>query len=160
MNSQILSNIDIELLCQKFGIKLNGCVSKDMLNDLPLENGGYIINLENSDKDGSHWVGLYIRDRDAVYFDPFGVQYPTQVQTYCKSKKLIYNETQVQEISQECCGWYCISFLHFMSKNVIKINNIDYYLNRFFNLFNNTNYNSNDNILQNYFKVKILKLKI
>lgn len=157
-NVQILSNVDIEDLCKRFKLKLNACVSKDALRFFPIENGGYVINLDNMGNPGSHWTSLYVRDDIAIYMDPFGVKYPKEIENYCKGYNLIYNETQIQDIKQECCGYYCIAFLHYMMHNVNKTKNHDYFLNRFVSLFNNLTFGSNDNVLQNYFRTKILKI--
>lgn len=122
----MLSNFDIERICKKIDLPLVGVFSKDKL---PKERsvGSYYINMENSDDgDGTHWVLAKIyndADRDenvrrvqrkkdnigALYFDPFGVDMPKEVEEFLKPFKPIpYNNRQIQSINTTECGWYCI----------------------------------------------------
>ena len=48
-------------------------LSKDLLpQKKPLDVKAYIINTDNSDKPGEHWVTLYFKDDKAIYFDSYG----------------------------------------------------------------------------------------
>lgn len=162
MSPEILSNIDIEYLCKKFGVDLVACLSKQELPIRKFKPGGYIINLDNIDGAGTHWTALFIKpDGLAIYFDSFGCVYPLEVKQFCLKSKRIYNviwsQTQIQDIAQESCGYFCIMFLHWIqSKNKIK-NNQDFHLNKFINLFDTNNFHINDNILISYIKTNLLK---
>jgi hypothetical protein len=53
-----------------------------MKDEIPkrLKNGVYIINLQSSDEgSGSHWLNLIVRDKTALYVDPFGAICPTEI---------------------------------------------------------------------------------
>jgi hypothetical protein len=148
---ELLSNLDIEELAKEFKINLIACVSKDMLSRLPVKNGGYIINLDNSGSAGTHWVALYIDNSDACYWDSFGMVGPLQVLKFCKNKHLIHNKDQIQNLNQSACGYYCIAFLHFMNKAKKNTNMRTklYLFNKPYDLDNTT---MNDDILQLYLR--------
>jgi len=75
-----LSNFEIEDYCMKKGIPLNGVMSKDLLDDTPMKNGDtYVLNLDNSDGNGTHWVCLVKNKSTVLYYDPFGVVPPESV---------------------------------------------------------------------------------
>ncbi len=144
MESEILTNTDIETISNKYLKMKVKCIPTYNLNRHKCVSGYYCINLNNM-----HWTALYIDHKDAFYFDPFGVIYPTEVFKFCKKKRIIYNTDQIQKLDQYCCGYYCIMFLHFMKTN--KLGDPKYRLNKFLSLFSEDE-NDNDNILQNYIK--------
>lgn len=152
----IISNIDIEYLCKKFKIKLNSCLSKDNLKYSNIENGGYIINLENSGLGGSHWVGLYIYNNYACYYDSYGAVYPNEIMKFCSRKNIIYNTNQIQHLSDTHCGWYSIAFLYFLQSNNNLNNNLYDEMNKFNDMFLDDINKSSLCKLQNYYKKYIL----
>ena len=82
----MLSNFDIDLLVKKMEIKnFCGCFYKDTLKEIK-SNSIYILNLNSElDEDGnknkgSHWVSLVIDDnKQAIYFDSYGLETPTEL---------------------------------------------------------------------------------
>jgi len=120
----MLSNLDIEGLAEKIELPLVVVVSKDELKNVPHQIGSYYINMQDSNKgEGSHWVffRLYcdeereeskkIKDYicGAIYFDPFGIDMPKEVESYLKKFKPIpYNNKQIQSVNSSQCGWYCL----------------------------------------------------
>jgi hypothetical protein len=90
-----------------------------MKDDMPKKiqcNESGIVNLENSDSNGSHWVAYfnYPSFDHVEYFDSFGIVPPPLIESYLKtSKKLIvYNSIQYQHITSILCGWYCLLFIN------------------------------------------------
>ena len=56
------------------GIK--GCNGVFSRNNLPnLKKGAYVINLDHSENTGTHWVIIYAKKDEVIYFDSFGVGY-------------------------------------------------------------------------------------
>ena len=51
--------------------KFNGVYSRNNLSKI--KNGAYIINLDEYESIGAHWIALYINDNNVTYFDSFGV---------------------------------------------------------------------------------------
>jgi hypothetical protein len=120
----MLSNFDIEKLCEKLDLPIIGVYQKDVLKDAPLTIGSYYINQQSSTEgNGSHWilVKIYcdeeregdvdgIKTAKALYFDPFGLNMSKEVADFLVNFKPIpYNNKQIQNVMSDSCGWYCIS---------------------------------------------------
>jgi hypothetical protein len=148
-NYELLSNFDLIELAEEMNIDLVGVFSKDKLKSVPSQNGSYIINLDDFNGPGTHWVALFVEYENAIYFDPFGIVPPLSVIRYTKDKYFIDSNFIIQNLDQECCGYYCLGFLHFMTHSTIK--NIRKRFNNFIEPFDLMNSHYNDNILQKYF---------
>jgi hypothetical protein len=75
-----------------------------------------IVNMEDSDASGSHWIA-YFNDVNfdmVEYFDSFGVCPPAEIERYLRtsSKALAYSTTQYQSLTSILCGWYCLLFIN------------------------------------------------
>lgn len=149
------SNIDLEKMAKLNKIKLNGIFSKDMI-PLNVNSGGYIINLQDSYRgNGTHWVALFVEDdkkqkHNAVYFDSFGVIFPTAISRIQNIKKPIpYLNTEIQNIRSNWCGQYCILFLWYMQNAKTPI------LKRYGDFINMFSENEEDNLglLKKYLKL-------
>ena len=104
-----LSNIFINNLLKNLK-NFEGCYSKDQI---PLiENKKSLIsNLENSDKTGSHWVGLSRKNDDIFVFDSFGVgDIPNKLYKIYKNYNIITNIYRIQDIISNLCGLFCVLF--------------------------------------------------
>ena len=115
------TDYDLMQKASRMGIPLKGVFSK---NELPKKalKGGYVINLQDSDDgNGTHWSCIYIKPKEAIYFDSFGFAPPFEVIDFCPTGKLRYNDVQIQDIDEAYCGDWCILFLYYMST---KPNNI------------------------------------
>jgi hypothetical protein len=115
----LLSNFDIEDICVLIGIDLKGVYSKDLLQDIEPEIGCYVVNIQDSQFGGSHWVCIVINQSYVSYFDSFGVRPSDDVREfisrYVKHSKMetIYNLQQIQQFESVLCGYYCIYFCYF-----------------------------------------------
>ena len=144
----MLTNFDLEKIAKNYDVKLIGIYSKNELDNLPIENGNYIINLD--DNIGSHWTALNINKNKGIYFDSFGCVPPQNVISFVKQKpniKFGYNNFIIQDLESEKCGFYCIAFLLFLTRS----KNKDIYkaTNDFIQLFKD-NTLENDEILKKY----------
>ena len=54
--------------------KFNGVYSRKKLHKKK-KNGAYIINLDEYESIGNHWVALCVNDNNITYFDSFGVEH-------------------------------------------------------------------------------------
>ena len=88
---------------------------KNELDKLRIEEGNYIINLDDSQNVGSHWTALQINKNKAIYFDSFGCVPPQNVTDFVKQTniKLGYNNFIIQDLESEKCGFCCIAYLLF-----------------------------------------------
>jgi len=144
----MLTNFDLEKIAKNYDVKLIGIYSKNELDKLPIEDGNYIINLD--DNIGSHWTALNINKNKGIYFDSFGCVPPQNVISFVKQKpniKFGYNNFIIQDLESEKCGFYCIAFLLFLNRS----KNKDIYkaTNDFIQLFKD-NTLENDEILKKY----------
>jgi hypothetical protein len=144
----MLTNFDLEKIAKNYDVKLIGIYSKNELDNLQIENGNYIINLD--DDIGSHWTALNINKNKGIYFDSFGCMPPQNVISFVKQKpniKFGYNNFIIQDLESEKCGFYCIAFLLFLNRS----KNKDIYkaTNDFIELFKD-NTLENDEILKKY----------
>lgn len=89
----------------KFPSKLNGS-----------EPTSFIINLSNSNEQGSHFVCIYLTKYSIEYMDSYGLApFLPRIQSFIKKhqmkRKYIYNNKCIQSMNSYFCGFYCIGFL-------------------------------------------------
>ena len=90
-----LTNFEIQEYYQNEP-RLNGVFSRD---DLPntIENGAYVINLDEYRDIGTHWVALYVDNKTIIYFDSFGVEHiPNEIMKFIGNKKIATNIYRIQ----------------------------------------------------------------
>ena len=58
-------------------------------NNLPkIQNGAYVISLDEYKNIGTHWVVLYVKNNKVIYFDSFSVEYiPEEIKNFIGYKK-------------------------------------------------------------------------
>ena len=149
----MLSNFDIIAICKKLKINLLGVYSNDLFNDVTLENGFYVINLQNSnDGNGTHWTCVGVRNFDHIYFDSYGFIAPQSVQDKLNDF-YFWNDSQIQHLDSITCGWFVIAFMYYMQNNKEQKINIRY--KNFIDLFDKKNLLKNDDILYEFIKLII-----
>jgi hypothetical protein len=117
-----------------------GTFAKDQLpkNKIKEFPCSLIINTDESFKPGEHWIALFLDKNYAEYFDSFG-QPPLHKEILSflirnKIKYITYNTKQIQSITTNTCGAYCVLFVKFKCFNkkfcdLIKLFNNNTYLN-------------------------------
>ena len=139
-----LTNFEIEKYFRN-ELKFKGVFSR---NNLPrvIEDGGYIVNLDDMGNSGTHWVAIYVNGDRATYFDSFGVEHvPVEILKFLKNKDLHVNIFRVQPTKSVLCGYYCIQFLEFMFEGKT--------LMTFTSLFSPTDFKENDKIVLRLFGI-------
>ena len=128
--------------------RFNGVFSR---NNLPkkIKDGAYVINLDEYADVGTHWIALFCKKNEIVYFDSFGVEYiPEEIKKFIKkfpgNKNIKTNIFRVQEDNSIMCGYFCIGFIDFMLAGKK--------LTDYTNLFSPHDLKKNDNIILSYFK--------
>ena len=87
-----------------------GCFSKDQIK-LIENNKSMIINLQDSNQPGSHWIALKRVNNTIFIFDSFGIGYiPVGIFKVFKNLKIITNIYRIQDISRNLCGMFCVLF--------------------------------------------------
>jgi hypothetical protein len=137
-----LTDIDIKNFAIQKKLPLESILMRDEIKD-HLKTGFYVINLDTSDQEGTHWTVCYAHPLKSYYFDSYGFVPPLELEQ--KIKPYIYNDKDVQDWNSEACGWYCIAFIKFLYDKLDK--EIAY--KEFLKLFSK-NTKENDKILKEY----------
>ena len=118
--------------------RFNGVFSRDNLLK-KVKHGAYVINLDEHKDTGTHWIALFCKKNEIVYFDSFGVEHiPEEI------KNIKANIFRVQANNSVMCGYFCIGFIDFILA--------DKKLTDFTNLFSPYDFDKNDQIILSYFK--------
>lgn len=145
-----MTNVALEEKAVRLHIPLVGVFSKDKL-PITKKDGGYIINLQDSDKgSGTHWTAFYVEGSSRVYFDSFGVIPPLSVQRFLRNK-YVYSTKHIQNIQSEICGYYVLYFLWFMWNHRNRIRDVRQRFCAFLRLFSKDP-TKNKTLLQKYIK--------
>ena len=125
-------------------------------NNLPykIKKGAYVINLDEYENTGTHWVSLFVKPKYTVYFDSFGVEHiPKEI------NKIIHNSDTTKSSSLEriksnifriqayhsiMCGYCCIEFINYMLKGKTLLD--------YTNLFSPNDFKKNDRVIKRIFK--------
>ena len=81
----------------------------------------FISNTQEHNKKGDHWVGWFIRDRTVTFMDTFGrapddETFPDYFSDFIdKFDNVEFSRVQIQSISSQLCGYFCIQFVYIMS---------------------------------------------
>ena len=124
--------------------KFNGVFSR---NNLPkkIKDGGYLINLLEYADVGTHWIALFCKKSEIVYFDSFSVEHiPEEIKEFIGNKNIKANIFLVQANNSVMCGYFCIGFIDFMLAGKK--------LTDFTTLFSPYDFDKNDSIILRFFK--------
>ena len=98
---------------------MGGVVPKDLLP--PPEEGVklFIVNLDTSNKQGSHWIVLLLsKECICEYFDPLGNNIDNYIAEYLNTHSLpvLVNTKQCQNHNTLSCGKFCLFYCFFRSR--------------------------------------------
>lgn len=141
-----LTDANLINLSQLWNLPLNNILMRDEMNKLN-KDGFYIINLDTSNNEGTHWTCLYYHPLKSFYFDSFGFVPPLEVEE--KIKPYLYNDKDIQDYNSKACGWYCLAFIKFVNDK----NDKETAFKEFLKLFKNKTID-NDDILEKYLSNK------
>ena len=137
-----LSNFEIQAYYQNEP-RFNVFFSRDNLPN-KIKNCAYVINLDEYHDIGTHWLTLYVNNKNVTYFDSFGLEHiPKEIMKFIGTKNIITNIFRIQAYDSIMCGYFCIGFINFMFKGNS--------LTDFTNLFSPNDFRKNDDIILNYF---------
>lgn len=114
----------LEIFCKLLSIKGNKNISYDVLAKDQLCNYkveppfALCVNTENSNKDGAHWVAIYLGGKNKKIFFFCSFSYPIEFYgnefmsfTNLHGGKVISNKIQYQAFDSDTCGEFCIVWL-------------------------------------------------
>ena len=108
-----LSNFDLMEWVKKLGLRhFRGIFSRDNLPQKIKKEIG-IINLDDTQGPGTHWVCYRNLDSIVEYFDPFGLIMPNEALKYFRSsgKHIVYSLDEIQNRNTVLCGYWCLYYL-------------------------------------------------
>ena len=92
--------------------KFNGVYSRNNLSKR--KDKAYIINIDEYESIGNHWIALYVNDNNIAYFDSFGVEHiPKAIKNFLGNKNIITNIYRIQVYKSIMCWYFCIGFIDF-----------------------------------------------
>jgi len=163
----MLTNIQLEDLCERMDIPLERICFKDQLKDQKLVyNRSYIINMEDAmsedgdRNDGSHWVALQVNKTKngaifPMYMDSYGSPPPTDVTEFV-GKFVPYNTKDIQSMMADFCGWACCAFLYYINTYPDRTKNLNvdsaHFLEMFDDLNTSCDFKKNEYILKLFFQ--------
>ena len=75
----------------------------------------YVINLDQYEDVGTHWIALFVKEVILFYFNSFGVEHvPEEITEFIGDKNIIGNIFRVRANNLIMCGYFCIEFINFM----------------------------------------------
>ena len=80
-------------------------------NNLPkkIKKGAYVINLDEYENTGTHWVSLFVKTKYTVYFDSFGIEHiPKEINKFIGNNDIKSNIFRIQAYDSIMCGYFCI----------------------------------------------------
>ena len=116
-------------------------------NNLPakIKKGAYVINLDEYENTGTHWIALFVKPKYTVYFDSFGLEHiPKEINTFIGNNNIKSNIFKIQAYDSIMCGYYCIEFINYMLKGKTLLDYI--------NLFSPNDFKKNYQIIKRIFK--------
>jgi len=148
-----ISNIDLENMGAQYKLpNFKVIMNNQILKEKYKPNSLYIVNLEDDNEDGSHWVSIITKNNQSCYFDSFGCVPSLQVEQFLhKSKsKYMFNNRIIQSLSSTECGLFSLGVIIYVHKHP----NEDLFecVNDYVNLFYDSNTKKNDKIIQDFFQ--------
>ena len=114
--------------CYENKPKFNGVYSRN--DSSKIKDWKLIINLDEYELIGTHWITLYINDHNVTYFDSFGVEHiPKEIKKFIANKNIITNIYRIQAYDSVMCGHFCIGFIDFIlkGKSLLEYTNLFYF---------------------------------
>ena len=110
-----------------------------------MNDGIYIINLDEYKSIGSHWIALYVSGDNVTYCDTFGVDHiPKEIKNFIRIKIIMKNIYKIKEYNSVMCRYFCIGFIDFIVKSTSMLN--------YTNLSSSKEYKKNHKIVLKYFQ--------
>ena len=114
MSPHPLINFEIQKYYYENEPRFNGVSSRDNLPK-KIKDGAYVINFDEYADTGTHWIALFCKKNEIVYFDSFGVEHiPEEIKEFIGNKNIKANIFRVQANDSVMCGYFCIGFIDFM----------------------------------------------
>ena len=124
--------------------RFNGVYSR---NNLPnkIKKGTDVINLNDYENIGTHWISLFVKANKVIYFDSFGIEHiPKEINKFINNNNIESNIFRIQSYDSIMCGYFCIEFINYMLKGKTLLD--------YTNLFSPNDFKKNDRVIKRIFK--------
>src|SRR5688572_19599393 len=106
-----LTNLELLEAAKKLNIpNFRGVFVRDELPKKPRRNECGIMNLDDSNGVGHHWVDFFKNGNDKFYFDSYGLPPPTELIKYLNGQ-VQYNSERIQPDNEVFCEHLCLYVL-------------------------------------------------
>ena len=147
-----LTNIEISEY-YKNEPRFNGVYSRSSLPN-KIKKGVYVINLDEYENTGTHWLSLFVKANKVIYFGSFGIEHiPKEINKFIRSKELgsavgnnniEINIFRIQAYDSIMSRYFCIEFINYMLKGKTLLD--------YTNLFSPNDFKKNDRVIKRIFK--------
>ena len=98
MSPHPLTNFEIQK-CHSNEPRFNGVYSRNNLTKI--KGAAYIINLDEYESIGTHWIALYVNDDNVTYFDSFGVEHISkEIKKFIGNRNITTNNLEYEYVIQ------------------------------------------------------------
>ena len=107
-----IQNFEIQKYCQNEP-KYNGVYSRSILPEI--NEGVYIINLDETKSIGTYWMALYVNANNVIYISvALELSIPKGIKRFIVKKNTITNIYRMKAYDCIICEYFCIWFTDFM----------------------------------------------
>ena len=91
--------------------RFNGVYSRDNFPKT-IKKGAYVLNLDEYADVSTHWIALYVKNNEVIYFDSFGVEHvPKEIKRFIGHKNTKTNIFRIQADNSIMCGYILLDSL-------------------------------------------------
>lgn len=112
-------NVDLTDYLRKYegknGFHFTGVIMKDEVKKIQIHQKMFmIVNYDNSNQQGSHWVAIVKNGGDVYHFGSYGIPPLQQIKGKFSKYQIFYNDRPVQQNETSICGYLCLNFIEYM----------------------------------------------
>ena len=85
--------------------RFNGVYSRNNLPD-KIKKGAYVINLDEYENTATHWIALFVKTNEVIYFDSFDIEHiPKEIEHAIGNKEIKASIFRLQAYNSIMCGY-------------------------------------------------------
>ena len=108
-----LTNFEIQMYYQNQP-RFKGIFSRDNLSK-KIKDWAYVINLDEYVDVGTHWIALFCRKNETVYFNSLGFEHVTEeIKEFIRNKNIKAKIFRIRASNSIMWGYFYIGFIDFM----------------------------------------------
>ena len=110
-----VSSVEIRNILKSCGAIVRICAKNELKQLNLIQNGFIVINMDNRDAEGEHWVCIRIENNACMYFNLFGIGIlNTEIFDYisrCGLDQYVYSICEIQCVGTTFCRFYICAFI-------------------------------------------------